>query len=247
MRDIITLAYGTSDKQTVDIYLPDGEVKSVIVYFHGGGLIRGDKTAARVLAPYLTERGIAIAGVDYRLLPDAKYPDFIRDGASSAAVTYRYMKENYGCDRLYIAGTSGGAYISMMLAFNKEFLAEVGLDNSYVAGYFHNAGQPTTHFKVLEHSGEIPNRIVVDERAPLYYIGLEKEYPTMRFVVSDNDMANRYEETMLTLSALRTFGYTGFDHIVMHGTHCSYCKVGEDGRSILAEMLYDFIEGVENK
>ncbi|MBR2343253.1 MAG: alpha/beta hydrolase [Clostridia bacterium] len=245
MKIIKNLAFGTDAAQTLDIYLPEGETKALVVYLHGGGLIRGDKSAGATHASYLTERGIAVASADYRLYPTAKYPDFIRDGAAATALAYKYMKEELGCDRLYVVGTSAGGYISMMLCFNKEFLGEVGLDNSAISGYIHNAGQPTAHFKVLEHEGVNQHRIIVDERAPLYYIGLEEKYPPMLFIVSDNDMVNRYEETMLTLSALRTFGYSGFDHIVMHSTHCGYCRVGEDGRNIFAEMVYDFIESAE--
>ena len=98
---------------------------------------------------------------------------------------------------------------------------------------------------MLEYSGTDPRRVIIDERAPLYYVGMEKAYPRMRFVVSDNDMKNRYEETMLLLSALRTFEYTDFDHVVMHGTHCHYCGSGkndENGVNVFGKMLYDFLK-----
>ncbi len=45
----------------------------------------------------------------------------------------------------------------------------------------------------------------------------------MLFVVSDTDMENRYEQTMLTLSTLSPFGYQNYDHIVMRGNHFEYC------------------------
>jgi hypothetical protein len=67
----------------------------------------------------------------------------------------------------------------------------------------------------------------------------------MRFIVSDNDMKGRYEQTMLMLSTLSHFGYEGFDHVVMHGKHCEYCKkYDENGESILGRLIYDFIEKV---
>ncbi len=92
-----------------------------------------------------------------------------------------------------------------------------------------------------------PGRIIVDETAPLYYVGLEKEYPPMRFVVSDNDMENRYEQTMLMLSTLAHFGYQGFDHIVVRGKHCEYIsKLDENGESMLGQMICAFTERVLN-
>lgn len=55
------ILYGAeASDQALDVYLPEGEARDVFVYFHGGGLERGDKkSTARVIAPYLTVRGVA--------------------------------------------------------------------------------------------------------------------------------------------------------------------------------------------
>lgn len=243
----LDIAYGENEAQKLDIYLPDGEVSSVFVYFHGGGLHAGDKVKnAAVFAPYVTDRGVAVISANYRMYPDAGYPDFICDAAQVVAWANKYMHEELGCDRLYVGGSSAGGYMTMMLCFDKRYLAAVGLDNSAIAGYFHDAGQPTAHFYVLKNSGVDERRIIVDETAPLYYIGLEEKYPPMRFVVSDNDMENRYEQTMLVLSTLRHFGYEGYDHVVMQGKHCHYCrKLDENGESVFGQMIINFIQRVE--
>ena len=247
MKTIENISYGNLDSvQKIDLYLPDGAASSMFVYFHGGGLEHGDKKSADVFAPYLTSRGIAIASANYRMYPDAEYPDFICDAAQAVAWTNEYMRKELGGERLYIGGSSAGGYLSMMLCFDKRYLENVGLDNSKVAGYFHDAGQPTAHFNVLKYADIDPRRIIVDETAPLYYVGLEKEYPPMRFVVSDNDMKNRYEQTMLMLSTLSHFGYQNFDHIVMHGKHCEYCgKIDNSGESVFGQMIYDFVKQFE--
>ena len=244
MKKIQDVLYGEhGNAQSLSIYLPDSAPLAVFVYFHGGGLESGDKERhADIFAPYLTERGIAVISANYRMYPNAEYPDFICDAASAVAFANRYMREELGCDKLYVGGSSAGGYLSMMLCFDGQYLANVGLDNSAIAGYFHDAGQPTAHFNVLKHSGVDSRRIIVDETAPLYYVGTEKEYPPMRFVVSDNDMKGRYEQTMLMLSTLSHFGYQNFDHIVMHGKHCEYCtKLDENGESMLGKMIYDFV------
>jgi acetyl esterase/lipase len=234
-----------SEKQVLDIYLPDGETDSIFLYFHGGALEKGSKKSASFFAPYLCERKIAVVSADYRLYPEASYPDFINDAAIAVAFTKKYMDESLSCDRLYVGGSSAGGFLSMMLCFDKRYLTDVGLDNSAVAGYFHDAGQPTAHYKVLSHSGIDHRRIIVDETAPIYHVGLAEKYPPMRFIVSDNDMKGRYEQTMLMLSTLSHFGYDGFDHVVMHGKHCEYCKkYNDDGESILGRLVYDFIEKV---
>ena len=236
-----------SGAQALDIYLPEGDVSEVFVYFHGGGLDHGDKRMAEGFATYLVERGVAVISANYRMYPDAEYPDFICDAAKVVAWSHKYMREELNCDKLFVGGSSAGGYLSMMLCFDQRYLKGEGLDNSFISGYFHDAGQPTAHFNVLKYSNVDPKRVIIDERAPIFYFGLEKEYPPMRFIVSDNDMVNRYEQTMLVVSTLAHFEYKNFDHIVMKGRHCEYCgKVDENGESVFGQMIWDFIEQVNN-
>ena len=247
MRTKENLVYGNLESaHKLNLYLPDCNASSVFVYFHGGGLESGDKSDADYFAPYLTSRGIAVVSANYRMYPNAKHPDFICDAAKAVAWADKYMKEELGCDRLYVGGSSAGGYLSMMLCFDKRYLDSAGLDNSKVAGYFHDAGQPTAHFNVLKYAGVDPRRIIVDETAPLYYIGTEDEYPPMRFIVSDNDMKNRYEQTMLVLSTLSHFEYKNFDYVVMNGAHCEYIsKKDKNGESVFGQMIYDFIKQLD--
>ena len=247
MKLIQDIVYRTEEPQRfIDLYLPDGQPKAVFVYFHGGGLEKGGKTAATHFAPYLCEQGIAVASANYRMYPDYTYPDFIYDAAKAVAFTVEYAKRELGCDHIYVGGSSAGGYLSMMLCFDPRYLASEGIDNSYITGYFHDAGQPTAHFNVLKYGGVDPRRVIVDETAPLYHIGTAPSYPAMRFIVSDDDMQNRYEQTMLVLSTMKHFGYTGYDHVVKNGKHCKYVsRVDETGESEFGKMFYDFFKRVE--
>lgn len=237
--------YGSLEEQLLDVYLPDGEISSVFLYFHGGGLESGDKRGACRFAPYLTEQGIAVVSAEYRMYPRHAYPDFLVDAAQAAAWTEGQMRD-WNCRRLYIGGSSAGGYLSMMLCFDSRWLTQAGVDPSAVSGYFHDAGQPTAHFSVLRYGGTDPRRVIVDETAPLFHIGTMETYPPMRFVVSDDDMHGRYEQTMLVLAALSHFGYAGYDHVVMHGTHCAYVgRMDETGRSVFGQMVHDFIRSTE--
>lgn len=247
MKLLENLTYANSDPaQVLDVYVPDTAVSAVFVYFHGGGLDHGDKSAASKMGEYLAERGVAVISANYRMYPEHKYPDFLYDAAAAVAWAREYMKKELSCDKLYVGGSSAGGYISMMLCFDKQYLASVGLDNSAISGYFHDAGQPTAHFNVLKCAGVDPRRIIVDETAPLYHIGIDSEYPPMRFIVSDNDMKNRYEQTMLVLSTMSHFGYQNYDHVVMNGKHCAYCKALDgNGVSVFGQMIEDFINSLK--
>ena len=244
MKKIQDILYKDDDmEKLLDVYLPDGETSAVFVYLHGGGILEGDKGCAEVFAPYLTSHGVALVSANYRMYPDAKYPDFIHDAADAVAWTNRYMRSTLECDKLYVGGSSAGGYISMMLCFDKQYLEGAGLDNSAIAGYFFDAGQPTAHFTVLKYRGIDPRRIIVDETAPIYHVGLLESYPPMHFIVSDDDIVNRYEQTMLMMRTLAHFGHTNYTHTVMHGTHCAYCgKTDENGDGVLGKLIYSFIE-----
>ena len=235
---------GEHPRQIMDVYAPEGKARAAFLYFHGGGLTRGDKSLYGIWAEHLTERGIAFIAANYRLYPDAKYPDFILDAASAVACALKLAKE-LGTDKLYVGGSSAGGYLSMMLCFDTHYLKDAGVDPLSIAGYLHDAGQPTAHFQVLECRGVDPRRVIVDESAPLYFIGMEEKYPPMRFIVSDNDMKNRLEQTMLVLSTMTHFGYENFDHIVMHGTHCHYTHREYEGENSMKEMIASFIAQTE--
>lgn len=227
--------------RTMDVYLPRTPGKNLFLYIHGGGLEAGDKAEGQLLASHLAQQGITAVSINYRMYPAAHYPDFIRD----AALAIRYVKEHmaaWGAQRLYVGGSSAGGYISMMLCFDPQYLQEAGLGNGDIAGYFHDAGQPTAHFRVLRERGIDPRRVIVDETCALYHIGTAPDYPPMHFVVSDRDLVNRYEQTLLTLSTLRHFGFQKADLTVMQGEHCAYItRADENGESVLGRMIARFI------
>ncbi len=249
LKDIPYIQHNGKDV-CLDLYLPDSDSFDLFVYFHGGGLERGDKanTAVGLFAPYLTERGVAVASLNYRIYPDAKYPDFIRDGAAGVCWLSNHIGEHGSCKRMFVGGSSAGGYLSMMLCFDGRWYAECDAFPIPIAGYFHNAGQPTCHFNVLRERGVDPKRVIIDDSAPLFHIGTAKEYPPMMIVVSDHDMQNRYEQTGLLLSTLKHFAYeeSKILYRLMHGKHCAHDKqTDENGNSVLGKMIIELIEAVQ--
>lgn len=247
MRKFLDIPYGEHQMQKLDLWLPDEGEFDIYIHLHGGGIEKGSRKVNKIFPEYLTKRGVGLASVEYRMYPDAKYPDFIEDSASAAAWVKQNIA-NYGkCNRIFLGGSSAGGYLSMMLCFDKRWLGAVGMEPMDIAGFFHDAGQPTAHFNVLKYSGIDSRRIIIDQTAPLYHIGVDPEYPPMRFIVSDNDMKNRYEQTMLVLSTLKHFEYDQckISMKLMQGTHCRYTYpdiLTEKGESLFGEMICDFIQ-----
>lgn len=249
MKEFQDISYSDSGHpaQKLDLYLPDCEEFSVFIYFHGGGLQTGNKRMNFI--NYLVEKGIAVVSANYRMYPTAVFPEFIRDAAAAVAWTYKHIGEYGTCKKFYVGGSSAGGYLSMMLCFNKAYLAPYKIDPAQIDGFIHDAGQPTSHFNVLRERGIDSRRIIVDETSPLYFVGCDPIYAPMLFIVSDQDMENRYEQTMLMLSTLRHFRYdqSKIDLKIMNGTHCHYVPTKKDSNeNVFANIVYDYIMKLEN-
>lgn len=246
MKVIKDIKYSNYPECLLDIYLPDSDEFSVFVYFHGGGLVSRDKSDAKVLAEYLTQHNVAVVSADYRMYWDAKFPDFLEDAAACVSWVFANMKDYGNCEKVYVGGSSAGGYISMMLCFDKKYLSAHGLLPTDIAGYIHDAGQPTSHFNVLCEQKIDPRRVIIDETAPIYHVGTEESYSNMVFIISDNDMEGRFEQTMLMEATLKHFGHS-VDMKHMHGSHCEYVeKIDDEGNSILGEIIYSHIEKWRN-
>lgn len=248
MRKIADIFYGKEDNQVLDIYLPDCEEFSVLVYFHGGGLVEGDKSDQKLMCEYLSERGIAVANANYRMYPEIAYPDFLEDAANACAWVLKNMDKYGKIKNVYVGGSSAGGYISQMLCFDKRWLGALDISPMQFAGFIHDAGQPTAHFNVLKNRGVDSRRVIIDETASLYHVGEDEEYPPMLIIVSDNDMENRYEQTQLLISTLKHFGHYD-DKVklkVMHGGHCAYVDaVDDNNESVFGKLIYDFIKRMD--
>ena len=125
------LAYGPGPRGKLDVYLPRrvGPDTPVAVFIYGGSWQSGDRSFYRFVGATLASRGIVTVIPDYRVYPRARYPDFLRDNA----LAVRFVKGHagqWGADpaRLFLVGHSAGAYNVAMLAVDRRWLAEVGLD-----------------------------------------------------------------------------------------------------------------------
>ncbi len=100
----------------LDLYLPRveaGTKSPVVVWVHGGAWRAGDRS--RVPVQSLTEHGFAVASVDYRLSPVARFPAQVHD--IKAAIRFlRANAERYGLDtkRFAIAGASAGGHLAAL-------------------------------------------------------------------------------------------------------------------------------------
>ena len=228
MRRFMDVQYSEYEETKVDIYLPDTDHYTTVVNFHGGGLDRGDKHSESFekMAAGLTSAGYALASVEYRKYPNAKFPDFLVDGANATAFVKNFVKEQGGNGDIIIAGHSAGAWMSLMLCFNKEYLANAGIDSEEIKAWIIDSAQTTSHFNVLaQETGvhELTQRI--DEYSPMYYLNTNSKFSRMLLILYDNDMACRYEQNQLFYKAVLAFNPEAkIEYRLLEGKHCSAMK-----------------------
>ncbi|MDY5016330.1 MAG: alpha/beta hydrolase [Eubacteriales bacterium] len=247
MKTVSDIRYAEEAPCLLELYLPEGKRDfTTVVMIHGGGLENGGRRdeGIRENARALARMGIATVSPDYRMFPDARYPDFIEDAAACAAWVKREIASFGGSGRVYIGGLSAGAYLSMMLCFDPSWLARHGLSNADVAGYLFGSAQPTKHFNVLKYAGEDPRRVIVDETAPLFHVVPGLSVPPMQILVSDDDITNRRTQNELLAATLAhmEFDMDRVDFRVLHGTHCSFYKEADAwGNPVYAGLILDFM------
>lgn len=80
-RTMLDVAYGTDDKQKMDVYLPANrstEDTKVVVFIHGGAFFAGDrKDVPKSSIDYFLSKGWAVVNISYRLVNDDKLDDFL--------------------------------------------------------------------------------------------------------------------------------------------------------------------------
>ena len=136
-------AYAASPRHQLDLYRPGERATPapVLVFFYGGSWRSGERADYRFAAAALAARGFAVVVPDYRLHPEASYPDFLRDSAAAVGWAIR-QAPRYGGDprRVYLIGHSAGAYNAAMLAYDPRWLAAEGLSPEQIAGFIGLAG-----------------------------------------------------------------------------------------------------------
>ena len=112
------IAYGPDERNRLDVFVParkPAKPAPIVVYFHGGGYIAGERSPLPGLIydnipTFFARHGFIGANATYRLAPQHKWPS----GAADVGKVVDHLRENaarYGGDpnRIFIMGQSAGA------------------------------------------------------------------------------------------------------------------------------------------
>ena len=139
------VAYGPLARQRLDIYRPTDAAPAagwpVVVFFYGGSWNRGEKADYKFVGEALASRGVLTLVADYRLYPEVRYPDFLKDSALALGLGLNQAKRLGGdTRRVFVMGHSAGGYNAAMLALDARWLGEIGHAPRELAGFIGLAG-----------------------------------------------------------------------------------------------------------
>jgi acetyl esterase/lipase len=132
------LAYGPRSRHRLDVYVPEAVPAGgvpVIVFWHGGGWIDGDRERYRFVGATLADAGYVVMVPDYRLHPEVRFPAFVQD----AALALKWAHDNaarFGGDpaKLFVMGHSAGAHQAALLALDPRYLEAIGGEPHWIRG-----------------------------------------------------------------------------------------------------------------
>ena len=194
-----------NERCVLDVYYPKNrKAFATVVWFHGGGLTGGSKE----LPAALKGKGICVVGVNYRLYPKAKAPEYIEDAAAAVSWVFNNIASLGGDTSLiFVSGHSAGGYLTAMVGLDKSWLNKYNIDANRIAGLIPFSGQMITHFTVRAERGMSDKQPLVDNLAPLYYV--RPDAPPLLLITGDREleMLGRYEENAYMMRMMKVSGH----------------------------------------
>ncbi len=236
---------GGHERQCLDLYMPRGGSRfPLIIWFHGGGFMRGTKDPSprnQVPLDYL-EKGFAIAAVGYRLSHEALFPGAVHDAKAAVGWLRQHAGDYQFDEQRFVAwGHSAGGYLCTMVGLTgwcsqflgvdyTPFLPQVAgvisesspinflsMDDQKLAdGLAHNSADSSESLFMGGPIQEIPERVKTAN--PVQY--LNQAY-TPRFLVfhGDQDKHVPYQQSLELVDALTQNGASVKWHLLPNVGH----------------------------
>jgi acetyl esterase/lipase len=132
------LAYAEpkNERQTLDVYAPaGGKNHPIVVWVHGGGWQRGDKTDVQTKPQAFVEKGFVFVSTNYRFVPAVTIRQMAGDVAKAVRWSHDHARD-YGGDpgTIFIMGHSAGAQLAALICTDDGYLKAEGPPLSVVKG-----------------------------------------------------------------------------------------------------------------
>lgn len=113
----LDLAYGPTDAEKLDLFVPEGARNAPIhVFIHGGYWRAMDKADFRYIAAGLVPAGAIVAVVNYALVPAVTIDEIVRQNRAALAWLWHHAADYGGDpDRIFVSGHSAGGHLTAMM------------------------------------------------------------------------------------------------------------------------------------
>lgn len=207
-----------SHATSLDIYTADpvGTSSPVLVYVHGGGYAVGDKAWSKDLDPkpeYFTQTlGYVFISINYRLLPEGRYPVNVQDMANAIAWVHDNITD-FGGDpeHIVIMGHSAGAGLVAQVATEQRFLINAGKHLSSLRGVIAIDGSSYDLTQSEEREAILIERYGRDwqQASPLAHVAPDEGIPPFLFLHVTGEVGPRTQsewQSNVMATALRAAG-----------------------------------------
>lgn len=197
-------------KDRIDVFMPpEARGAPVLVFFHGGALMAGDKVTADrpdFFPRRFVPEGIGVVMANYRLSPAVRHPTHLQDAAAAVAWVFEHIAD-YGGDpqKIFVSGHSAGGYLAAMLALDRRYLGAHGVEPSAVRGTI-----PISPFLDVEEVAPTRDKAVWGEDAAVWKEASPMSYMArtgpMLLIVADGDADWRKAQNARVRDALAGYG-----------------------------------------
>jgi arylformamidase len=128
LRCYLDVPFGTHAMEKIDIFLPSGRSRALLMFIHGGYWRSLDKKDFSFVAVELAKHGVTTVVPNYALCPSVTIEDIVRQTLQACAWVYR-NGGNFGAPNgsFYVSGHSAGGHLTamMMAALWPKFAADL--------------------------------------------------------------------------------------------------------------------------
>ncbi|HKO68413.1 MAG TPA: alpha/beta hydrolase [Burkholderiaceae bacterium] len=251
--ELLTASYGPTRRQQLDVYVPRETAERVrpvqgwplVVFFYGGSWKHGERAHYRFVGEALAARGIVAVIPDYRLYPEVRYPEFLKDNAAATAWAMREAAR-FDADpkRVFVMGHSAGGYNAAMVALDRRWLAAESIAPTQLAGWIGLAGP--YDFLPIENADVKPVFLHPDtppECEPIRHVSASVPR-TFLAAAPDDDLINPERNTKQLASKLQQTGISVTLQIYPHASHTTLIGAFAYPLRFLAPVLDDVVDFV---
>lgn len=245
------VAYGDGPRQRYDVYpaldsvgRPRVTPAPLVIFVHGGSWESGDKRGYAWVGEALAQMGYVAVLVNYGLMPETRFPDFV-DDAARAVAQIRRNAVAYGGDttRVVLMGHSAGAHIAALVAYDARYLARHGTTPGVLRGFVGLSGPYdfVLDTKLLRRTfAGTPQR--EHDAMPVHFV--TSASPRTLLVMGEDDRTVNPRNTRSLTAALRRVG-APVEELWVPGTHGvsvgAFARINR-GDSEIVRRIQAFIE-----